>query len=143
MMSAQQQALNNPFTLFEVSDKKSTEGIILEYDSYSITVKSTEGNKLFQTRFQRFLRKYKIQVLSDELMSEQQRRELAEIYFDTIVLGWDGNVTNREGEPLDFSKENFVWLMAALPKQFADIRDASGNWTLFREHSDTAAIAEN
>lgn len=134
----------NPFELFETDQEKQDSGIFVDYGDYRLKGRcASNENRAYHTKRMKFLRKYKMQTILDEVMNPKQRHELAEIYFDTVMLGWEGEITNREGKELEYNKENFVWLMMQLPKQFSDLRNTLGDWTNFRAHSDVEQIVEN
>lgn len=71
-------------------------------------------------------------ALNTETMDEKLADKLLkEVFFGTVVTGWE-NVTDENGQKLDFNKENFVKLMTDLPDLWADIRQQSMNISLYR-----------
>ncbi len=63
-----------------------------------------------------------LQAMTEEQSSDILRR----VYADAVIIGWD-NVTDRDGNPLEFTKDNFVQLMADLPTLWRAIRTEAAN----------------
>lgn len=68
----------------------------------------------------------------DETMDEATaRKNLAEIYAESIIIGWEG-ISDEDGKPLEFTRANCIKVLCDLPELFRDIQDASNNAALFR-----------
>lgn len=70
-------------------------------------------------------------ALDEQLSEESARRNLAEIYADSILIGWRG-ITDEDGKALEFNRANVVKVLCDLPELFRDIQDAANNAALFR-----------
>lgn len=62
--------------------------------------------------------------LADEVMME--------VFADAVVLGWE-NVTDEEGNPLPFSRENVIKVFKDLPDLFNDVREQATKAALYRK----------
>lgn len=60
---------------------------------------------------------------SDEIM--------AEVFAEAVVLGWE-NVTEKDGTPIPFTRDNCISLFRRLPDLFADIRTQATQSAIFR-----------
>lgn len=55
---------------------------------------------------------------------------IAAMYL-TVVTGWEG-VTDRQGNLLPFTRENYIEVMRCMPSVFLQIRDAAADFSNFR-----------
>lgn len=118
---------------FQTNSKHETEGVILDYgDGTKIRIARAGGaNKDYVTALEKLTRKHRRQIQLDVLPSDVSIRLVHELYADTVVLGWEG-VTDPEGNPIEFSRENCLKLFQDLPDLFKDILAEANNLALFR-----------
>jgi hypothetical protein len=113
----------NPYEMFKTNANAEVErGIDLDYGDFKIRIVRAGGaNKKFSQLLTAKMRPYRRQIDNDTLDPAVADRLMAEVYADTIILGWDG-VCGEDGKPLSFSKENVVKILTDLPDMFRDIQ---------------------
>lgn len=92
------------------------------------------ANKKFLSAWTERTRPLERKIKNGALSEEEGGRVLAEIWADTVVLGWGGVTMGdldkgltgpKAEEPAPFSRANAVKLFLELPALFADLREAT------------------
>lgn len=115
------------FELFTTDKDLEKKGFALEYGNATIIVARAGGaNKKFQSIIERKMRPYRTAINSGTMDEDVAEKLLAEAYADSVILAWDG-VTEPEPDctPIEFTKENVVRVLLALPDLFRDIQEQS------------------
>ena len=125
------------YQAFETNKDLENSGIELDYGKNSkgapirIRIARAGGaNKRFAKVLDRLLRPYKRQLANDQLSDDVAKDVMIQAYADAVVLGWEG-VGDREGNPMEFSRENVVKLFTDLPELFLDVQQQSQKAALF------------
>lgn len=113
---------------------EASQGIELDYgDGVKIRIHRAGGaNQKYHKALRAKLASNR-RALDDVIDEQTARKNLAEIYAEAIIVGWEG-ITDEEGNALDFNKANCVKVMCDLPELFRDIQDAANNAAMFRKH---------
>ena len=74
----------------------------------------------------------------DEAVAE---RLLAEVYAETVLLGWDG-IRDRDGQEIAFTAQAAARLLTELPELFRDIQEQAQKAANFRA-TELAETAKN
>jgi hypothetical protein len=122
------------YDLFKTDDKAETQdGIVLDYGAAGQIriVRAGGGNKRFSQALNAKLRPYQRQIANDTMDEAVAARLMAEVYAETVIIGWDG-VTGPDGQPLAFCKANVVQLLTDLPDLFRDIQTQAVTAANFR-----------
>lgn len=121
------------YKLFKTDkDKESGRGITLKYGTASITIhRAGNGNPLYRKLNNENLRKHGRELELGLLTPEEDNRIMAEIYAESVVIGWE-NVCDESGKEMAFNKENAVKLFTDLPDLFADLKNAATDRALFK-----------
>jgi len=131
----------NPYQMFKTNTAaEADQGIALDYGSFSLRIVRAGGaNKRYGQELTRRLKPHRRQIDNDTLDNAVAEKIMAELYADTIVLGWDG-VTDADGKELPFSKANCVKLFTDLPDLFRDVQEQAAKVGNFRteERADDA-----
>lgn len=115
------------YKLFETDENLETKGIGLRFGEAVFYVKRAGGsNTAFDKAYEEKTRNMTSRLQLAALSEEQSSALLREVYADSVIIGWEG-VRNREGEIMEFSKENFVKLMQDLPTLWRAIRTEAAN----------------
>jgi hypothetical protein len=127
----QKSTKRNLYHLFETDKNLELNGIHLQFGDSRFHVKRAGGaNREFDTIFEDKTRQLSTKLQMAALSNEQSDKILREVYFEAVVLGWE-DVTNREGELLDFNLENFVQVMTDLPDLWKGLRSAAADMDNF------------
>lgn len=89
---------------------------------------NTRYNKVLEFKTKPYRRQIQTETISDA----DYQAIMREVYAETVILRWEG-VTDREGNPLPFSKENVVQVLKDLPDLFTDIQQQANKVALFRK----------
>ena len=125
-------------------DAENGKGIVLRYgEKTSISIHRAGGaNQRFLKRYEAKMKPYTRQVQTNTMDEELSRRLTAELYAETVLVGWEG-VTDEAGNPLEFNVENATKVLLDLPDLFNDIRSAANDRTLFRAEAQEAAVGNS
>lgn len=123
---------------FETDRSLETKGIILDYGPNSkgknieIRVARAGGaNDAYLKRLEAKAKPHRRQIQHETMDRVQIEMMVKEVYAETVVLGWE-NVEDRDGNPMDFSKDNVLKLFADLPDLYHDIQEQAQSAALFR-----------
>lgn len=120
------------YDLFETDTSLETRGIGMRFGDAVFFVKRAGGaNMDFDRVFEEKTRSMSSRLQMASLSNEQSSALLKEVYAEAVVIGWEG-VTDREGQPLEFTKENFVRIMTDLPTLWLAIRTEAANHENFK-----------
>lgn len=123
------------YKTYKTNGANETDGIVLDYgDSGKIRIARAGGSNRKYTEQLRLklLKPYERQIANNTMDEEASTRIFAEIYASTIILGWEG-VSDENGKPLAFTRDNVIKLLTDLPELFRDIQDAAQKFSNFRE----------
>jgi hypothetical protein len=112
------------------TDKEAGKGVVLDYGEYgTITIRRAGGANLEYQRVARErLAPYERRLAMGTLSEEESRRVMAEVYADSVIIGW--TLADDNG-PIPFTRENVVRVMIELPDLFADVREAAEKRAFF------------
>lgn len=124
---------------FETDISAEREGIWLEYGTNSkglpIRIKICRAGgsndpylKKLEVRFKPYKRLLQIDSMDKGLLDKLIR----ETYAEAVLLTWEG-VEDRDGNAMEFNKENALKLLTELPDLYGDILAQSQNSALFRK----------
>lgn len=126
------QEYTNLYNLYETDPKLEKEGIGLKFGTATFYVRRAGGaNTAFDTYMEDVTRNMTNRLQLAALTEEQSSEQLMKAYAETVILGWDG-VRNRQGEHMEFTKENFTTLMRDLPTLWRAIRTEAASHENFR-----------
>lgn len=122
----------NVYEMFETDPNlENGDGITLDYGEFKIKIHRAGGaNTKFIKALEAMRRKHRRQLEIGSLPDEVVAKINAELYADTVIIGWAG-VTDRIGKELPFNRENVVKVLLDMPKLFQNIRDAASDYEFF------------
>lgn len=123
---------------YETDKKLERDGIILDYGTNSkeqpiqIRIARAGGaNSKFAKVLEQKMKPYKRALANETMDTKVAEKLLVEAYADAVVLGWDG-VEDRDGNAMEFNRDNVVKLFTDLPDLFLDVQSQSQKSALFR-----------
>lgn len=130
--------MSNLYKQYRTDPNVEREGILLELGENSkgqmmaIRIARAGGantayNKLVEAR----IKPYRRQIQNDTMDSSIAERVLAEVYAETVVIGWE-NLEDEKNNPLPYSVDNCKKLFADLPDLFKEIQLQSQRTALYR-----------
>ncbi len=129
------------YKLFQTSENMETDGVWLEYGLTSagapIRIKIARAgghNVKFNKALEKATRPYKKAIQTGMLDNSTADRLYKDVFADTVVLDWM-NIEGPDGALMEFNKDNVLKLFDDLPDLFADLREQSGQVSLFREEA--------
>lgn len=122
------------------SDKQvEKDGVWLEYGMNSHdqpirirVARAGGGNVRYTKAFEVHSKPFRRLIQTGNMDDESSRRMMTKVYVDAVIRDWEG-VEDRDGNPLEFSRENVEQVLTDLPDLFADIIQQSQNSQLYRE----------
>lgn len=69
------------------------------------------------------------------IAEEEAREKIIQTYAQAVVLDWEG-VTDENGNPLTFSKENVVKVFTDLPDFFNLVQEDAQNYATFQQEAE-------
>jgi len=124
--------MTSPYEMFQTKKLDlSDEPTEFDYGDFQIYCKYGGINNrafinTYQVKMKKFARRDNMakqgQLAEDAVqkLEKQKTKALAELYADHIIVGWKG-VTDIDGKPIDYNKENVVKLLTDLDPLFKDI----------------------
>ncbi len=134
--------------LFKTNGALETKGVVLDYDGETrIRIARAGGsNKKYIKAAERALKPYRRALAAGQMSNSKATEILAELFAETIVLGWE---VNRGGqwlpgidpedagetgaELLPVNPENVQKVFMTLPELFLDVQTQASSIALFRE----------
>ncbi|MDF1685362.1 MAG: hypothetical protein P1U50_01120 [Parvibaculaceae bacterium] len=115
------------FKRFKMDDNlEAGEGVRVEYEEGKvITMRRAGGsNTAYNQVLAERCKPHLTALRNGTLSAEDDNLLMAQVYADTVIVGWDG--ITSDGKAVPFTKENVVALLLAMPDLFTAIkRDAS------------------
>jgi len=122
----------NPYQMFKTDNTIETDGINLDYGKFQIRIARAGGaNQAYIKMLGDRLKPYRRRLANGTMDNATSERLLAEIYAGSVILGWEG-VTDAEGIPIEFTRDNCVKLLLDLPELFRDIQEQAQKVANFR-----------
>jgi len=119
------------YEAFETSKSLESDGVVVDFGDFKFILARAGGsNRKFNAAVERRMRPHRRALQAGTLDPEVGDRIAAECFAEAVVLGWEG-VTDRQGNPLPFTRENCVQLLLDLPDLFADLRTQATNLSNF------------
>lgn len=138
--------MKNLYDTFDTNKSLETDGITLQFADASMVVRRAGGsNTNYNVKLGEKLRPYKHVAEAGGLDPKLSRRLLMEVYFETVVISWE-NFTDRKGNPLDLTLENFLAIMTDLPDLWLAVVTACDDMKNFQEtkvHEDVADLVKS
>lgn len=124
--------MSGPYSVFRTDKSLEKEGIVLDYGDFKIKIARAGGaNAAFQKALAAKVRPYKRQLDAGTIPDDVAEKLFLDVYAESVVLGWEG-VTDENGKPLPYSKENAVKLFSDLPDLFRDVQNQAASISNFR-----------
>lgn len=115
------------YELFETDDSLEKKGVGLKFGPATFFCRRAGGaNREFSAAFEEKTRAMQSRLQLSALSEEESSKILMDVYAETVVLGWHG-VTDRDGNPLEFNKENFIKVMTDLKVVWQALRQEAAN----------------
>jgi hypothetical protein len=112
------------YTLFETDRNCETEGFRLvlqdgDVEIVFVVARAGGANKQFASKMQSLMRPHQHAAQSGNLKDQIAEDVMIKVMAESLILDWSG-VADRDGEALEFNKENCTQLLTDLP----ELRDA-------------------
>lgn len=128
---SKQQTIYDQFSMDKQAEE---EGVVLDFDDAGeIRILRAGGtNVRYQKRLSAFARKYKRKIDLDLLSEKDARKEMIEIFADTIVI--DGQLRDKSGKMVKLrnNRNGTIKFFTEMFDLFVYVRDQAENMALFR-----------
>ena len=120
------------YDVFETDESLEAKGIRVRIaDSVFIVARAGGSNERFRKVAEAKTRPLRRRIETNTIEAEELNRVMAEIFAESVLLGWE-NVTQRDGTPLTFSRDNVVKLLLDLPDLFQVLQEESKTLANFK-----------
>ena len=120
------------YSQFATDENLETKGIWLEYDEGASFLVARAGGS--NVKFKKFLEKatrpHRRAIQRGTISDEVVDKIMMQAYAKHVVLGWK-NITDKKGNPIEFTEANFIKLMQDLKDLWIDIQTQAQNMALF------------
>lgn len=129
------------YQVFATNKNLEVQGIVLDFGVAKFKVRRAGGsNREFNSTFANKTRAHTRAIQNGTLDPELSNAILIDVYFDAVMLGWE--VTDKNGQPMMYSRENFKNLMTELPDLWATIREEAEKMKNFQDDEAETAGSE-
>lgn len=133
----------NPYSMFKNDENAEVnQGVVLNYGDFRVRIARAGGaNKKFGRLLTARLKPYKRQLDTETMQDEVAAKLMAEIYADSIILGWVSKngedkfvegIHAEDGSIVPYSREAVIGILTKLPDLFRDIQIQAAQVSLFR-----------
>lgn len=125
------------FKQYETDKVKETKGVrhVLAIENGKevavIIARMSKSNPHYQSALARITKPHTRQLQLKTLSEETMEAFLLEAFAETILLGWE-NMPDKAGNILQYSKENVIEQMTALPDLYDELNAKANDISLFR-----------
>ena len=122
------------YSAFKTNPELETKGIVIDYgDAGRFRIARAGGaNASYQKKLAALAKPIRRQIQAETIGKEKAEEIMAEAFFHTVLLGWEG-VTDADGNELPYSIQNARTLFADLPDLLADLVESAQKASLFRD----------
>lgn len=130
------------YNVFETDENLETSGIVVDYGDFRVRVASAgQGNKEYVRYAEKKLKPVRKAMDVGALSNKRSQAIMADIYAETVILGWEvlqgkewvSGIENSKGEIVDFNKENVMVALNDLPRLFLDLQEQAMLLSNFRK----------
>lgn len=128
------------YDTYETDQNVEKDGVLLDFGKNShdqstmIRIRRAGGaNTKFAKVFEQKTKPVRRIMEAGGLDTATSDRIMREVYAEAVVLGWEG-VEDRDGNPIEYSKEAVVKLFTDLPDLFREVVKSSQEIALFRKN---------
>ncbi len=130
------------YDVFETDTNLETAGIVVDYGDFRVRLASAgQGNKNYVRYAEKKLKPVRKAMDVGALSNERSQALMADIYAQTVILGWEvlkdgewvSGIENSKGEIVDFNAENVMNALRDLPRLFLDIQEQAMLLSNFRK----------
>ena len=116
--------MTSTYSAFANNEELETQGIVVDYGPAGkfLIARAGGANRKFQRVSEKVFRPYRRQIEAKTIDPKVADKLLAQVFAQTVILGWE-NVTDRDGNELEFSPDNAQKLLLDLPDLFASLRE--------------------
>lgn len=132
--------MSSPYALFETDKSVEKGGVRIDYGAFWFQIaRAGGGNERFSKQLRQLLQPYRRAIETETMDGKVMDRIMVDTFIDTCLLAWgseehgDGKLAGREGEVLEFTKENAKRLFEDLPDLLTDLVRQSNKVALFRK----------
>lgn len=124
----------NLFKVYEVDKTRETQGVEIEVDGvYFVCRRAGGNNRLYRAAISEHSERLAAQLTSTDkkVQLDAEDEVTLQAFADTVVIGWR-EVLDRNDQPWDFSRDNFLELMRACPDVWLALRMRARDLDNFR-----------
>ena len=123
---------------YDTSDIDFNEGQWIDYGDFQIKVLyAGSENKKYEKTLEQLTRKYRRLLGNDDVqLSDKMKEKMEDIYAEcfakSVIIDWK-DMTDRDGNDLEFTEANVKKVLVDLPMLFKDLREVASSISTFRE----------
>jgi len=127
------------YALFESSAEAEANGVWIPIGPFKFKIaRAGGGNQAFSKEAMKRFKPFQAAISNETMPKEIADQMVIDIFVDTIVLDWK-DVGDREGKPIEFSKEAAKTLLTELPNLFQELQAQAQKTGNFRKENLEAA----
>lgn len=143
------------YDTFDTDKNLELSGVEVRYNDVKFIISRAGGsNKKFKKHFAHKIKPFRSQIENESMDDSVAAEVMAEVYAETVILGWksiakdekgkpmfnaDGlpvwvdKMPDRDGNLMEFNTKNCVALLIALPELFRDLQYMASKTANFRK----------
>ena len=133
------------YSTFRTDDELERKGIVIEYDSFRVTIARAGGsNKAFERALEAKSRPFRRAIQAETFGRDRMNALVRETFVETCVRNWEVNtgteaapnwqqgIEAEDGSLLPFNRDNVLATFIALPDLYNDLQEQASKVSLFR-----------
>ena len=105
-----------------------------EGTQFKLAYAGTSNQRYFE-RLTALQEQYAVQLKTKTLGTDVSKSEMLKLFADLILLDWKG-VKDKDGSDLEYSKDNVLYLMGALPHLYDALQEEATAIAHFKQQVD-------
>lgn len=127
------------FEQFETNKEAEKKGVAIEYSANKdgtiptfFVSRMSRTNKNYLKSLERNTKAHRRAIELETIKPEQAEQINMQVFVDSILLGWE-NIKDKDGEVIQFTKENAKSLFERLPDLYDDLNEKAKKASTFRD----------
>lgn len=132
----------SPYAVFDTDKELEKSGVWIDYGNFKFLIARAGGsNEKYKRLMNHRMKPFRRLIQTDTMSEEKAQDILLETFLDAVLLDWE-NVTDKEGQPMEFNRDNARKLFTDLRDLFNDLQQQAQKISIFRREEMETDLGE-